>query len=278
MNDESKNELHVINKGILYIDEDDENEKVVNTAEIIKKIKNAKPVQRINGVIVSDDETVKSKSVANEANTFFVTENIPKNDVKQKEAPKTSDANHQEKKYEITSIAMRVTAQGRGFVGYRIRALKDFGDIRKGDIGGCVQRETNLSQKGNSWIYPGAIAAGFSRVEGDAVVSEGSVIFDRAKIYGNARVSGPNTAIGGKCEVYGNALVTTSSVMDKSKIYGHAIVENSDILGSTYVYENAVVHNAWAEDEVIRGDAIFFERMIAPNGYTFQPEPDEIEW
>jgi len=39
---------------------------------------------------------------------------------------------------------------------YRIRALKDFGDVKKGDIGGYIQSKSNLSQEGNVWIYDAA--------------------------------------------------------------------------------------------------------------------------
>lgn len=63
------------------------------------------------------------------------------------------------------------TYQGRTL--YRIRALKTFtttsgGIIREGDLGGYVQSEKNLDQKGNSWIFKGAIAMDDARVLNDA--------------------------------------------------------------------------------------------------------------
>ena len=30
---------------------------------------------------------------------------------------------------------------------YRIEALKDFSDVKKGDIGGCIEKGENLSQE-----------------------------------------------------------------------------------------------------------------------------------
>ena len=36
---------------------------------------------------------------------------------------------------------------------YRIRALKQFGDVRKGELGGYIEHEGNLSQTGFSWVY-----------------------------------------------------------------------------------------------------------------------------
>ena len=46
------------------------------------------------------------------------------------------------KKYELTDITM--TYEGRTL--YRIRASKDFSDVKKGDLGGWVSNEYNLSQ------------------------------------------------------------------------------------------------------------------------------------
>ena len=37
----------------------------------------------------------------------------------------------------------------RGRTIYRIEALKDFGDVKKGDLGGWIEKELNLSGKGN---------------------------------------------------------------------------------------------------------------------------------
>ncbi|MDE5977041.1 MAG: hypothetical protein K2G70_01045 [Turicibacter sp.] len=31
---------------------------------------------------------------------------------------------------------------------YRIRALRDFGDVKQGDVGGYIEKEENLSHEG----------------------------------------------------------------------------------------------------------------------------------
>ena len=43
-----------------------------------------------------------------------------------------------EKKYEL------IPSDREGF--YRVKALRDFNDVKKGDIGGYIQTENNLSQ------------------------------------------------------------------------------------------------------------------------------------
>ena len=35
---------------------------------------------------------------------------------------------------------------------YRIKALKDFGNVKAGDLGGYIERKENLSQEGNCWV------------------------------------------------------------------------------------------------------------------------------
>ena len=72
----------------------------------------------------------------------------------------------------------------------RIRALIDFGDVKKGDIGGKIDNYDNLSQEGDCWVYHNAQVRGNAKVRVDAKVS------GNAKVYGDARVSG-------EVEVYG---------------------------------------------------------------------------
>ena len=67
---------------------------------------------------------------------------------------------------------------------YRIRALKNFGTVKAGDIGGYIEKEENLSQKGNCWVYDNAKVRGNARVYGNALV------YKNARVYGDAYVSG----------------------------------------------------------------------------------------
>ena len=54
-----------------------------------------------------------------------------------------------EKKYKLTEETINID----DVTLYRIEALKDFGDIQKGDKGGFVENEDNLSQEGDCWVY-----------------------------------------------------------------------------------------------------------------------------
>ena len=72
------------------------------------------------------------------------------------------------KKFELTSE----TKIHFGLTLYRIRALVDFSFIKKGELGGFVEKEENLSQvSGNAWVYGDARVSGNARVYGNALVS-----------------------------------------------------------------------------------------------------------
>ena len=92
---------------------------------------------------------------------------------------------------------------------FRIKALKDFEDVKKGDLGGLVSGEHNLSQQGKCWVYNNArvfgnaIVFGNAKIYGNAIVFEDARVFGNAIIYGNARVFG-NTVIFGNAEVFGD--------------------------------------------------------------------------
>ena len=53
---------------------------------------------------------------------------------------------------------------------FRVVALKDFGNVKKGDIGGFIEKEENLSQEGLCWVYDNALICEGARVSDNARV------------------------------------------------------------------------------------------------------------
>ena len=70
------------------------------------------------------------------------------------------------KKYELT----KETKVIGGKTLFRIRALRSFGDIKAGDLGGFIENERNLSHEGNAWVGDNAQVGGNAQVSGDAWV------------------------------------------------------------------------------------------------------------
>ena len=88
-----------------------------------------------------------------------------------------------------------------GTVLYRIKALKDFGDVRKGQLGGYIQKEKNLSHENNAWVYTGAKVYGNAEVYGNAIIFGNAVInnnTDYIVLQGFGSESRPTTFV--KCK------------------------------------------------------------------------------
>lgn len=146
------------------------------------------------------------------------------------------------KKYKLTDETINLN----GATLYRIEALKDFGEIKKGDKGGFIESENNLAHEGNAWVSDNA------HVYGDACV------FDNARVYNNAFVSGyaqvyGNARVYGNAWLYGNARVCGYAwVADNARVYGDAnVCDDSSVFGSACIYDNAHVYG----DALVRGYA-----------------------
>ena len=121
---------------------------------------------------------------------------------------------------------------------YRVKALRDFNDVKKGDIGGYVEGEKTLSQLGDCWIYDNAI------VSDNAQVCNNARVYDNAKVYGNAEVCD-------NVQIFDNAFVLDNvQVWDNARVCGKAIVcdnarvyDNAEIGGKARVYDNAQIYD-----------------------------------
>ena len=134
------------------------------------------------------------------------------------------------KKYKLTDETINLN----GATLYRIEALKDFSEIKKGDKGGFIESEDNLSQEGNAWVYDNAC------VYDNAFVTDDALVYDNARVYGNARL-------------YDNTRVCDYAwVADNARVCGNAnVCDDSSVFGSACVYDNARVYG----DALVRGYA-----------------------
>ena len=74
----------------------------------------------------------------------------------------------------------------------RIIALKrlgEFDQVVKGDRGGLIEKEENLSQEGDCWVFEDAQVSGNAQVYEDAFILESACVSGNAKVYGNAWVT-----------------------------------------------------------------------------------------
>lgn len=148
---------------------------------------------------------------------------------------------------------------------HRIQAVRDFGDVKCGDIGGWIESEENLSHEGDCWVSDDAMVYCNAQVCDDAVVSQNAIIYETACVCESAKVYG-------KSYIYGNATISgNAKVFDKAQIFGEACVTEDAqcfhmsivqgqavIIGNAKVGDNArILDNTFISDNtIIGGDAI----------------------
>lgn len=168
-------------------------------------------------------------------------------------------------KYRLTEETLEV----RGHILHRIVALKDFSNVKKGDLGGFIEKEINLSQEGNCWIYDEAAVYNSAEVRDDAIVRNYADISDAAMVFGNAKVHNhvriwdnarvySNAAIYGNTKIYNYAEVGgDANVSDDVRIFNSAVVlDHVTVYGCAKVGKNAAVYG----NAVIKGNAVIESR------------------
>ena len=122
-------------------------------------------------------------------------------------------------KYELTCEKKQIgKSLFKSVTVYRIRALRDFRDVKRGDKGGWVEGPHNLAQEGDCWIYDDAAAYDSARIidnaqlrekataYGSAILRGDSVVRERARIFEHA-VIGDHMILAGAARAYGDALI-----------------------------------------------------------------------
>ena len=188
-----------------------------------------------------------------------------------------------EKKYELLKERY-IEHEGRTL--YRIRALKDFGNIKTGDIGGYIQSEDNLSHKKNCWVYDDAKVYDNACIYDNAKVFRCAEVYNYAKIRDDAEVNG-NAKIYGKAriydyslicghaEVYGNAETCgNAQIYNNAKVYEEAeIYDNAKILGNANIHGNTKVYNyaKIRDNAIVSGNAkIYGCALLYGDAYIYE--------
>ena len=144
-----------------------------------------------------------------------------------------------ERKYELTDETM--IWHGEKTL-HRIKALKDFGNVKKGDIGGYVENESNLWQIGECWIYDDAKVMDRAAVRDNAKIRGKSSIENDAKIYDDADIDGDvlvceNTLVGNSVQLKGTVTVEgLVEIRNNAKVSGDVLINgNACISGEAYI-------------------------------------------
>lgn len=143
------------------------------------------------------------------------------------------------KKYQLTTNTYQIGSH----ILYQIQALIDIPkyNVKKGDLGGYIESEENLSHEKNSWVSQYAKVYQNARVYGNAFVSSAEIsgnvqIFENAKIYSELGIFGNGGGLfDGNAKIYGNARIKTDGIVyvgDDVELFGNTDITNKFYLGS----------------------------------------------
>lgn len=157
-----------------------------------------------------------------------------------------------EKKYKLTDETIEVN----GKTLYRIEALKDFLYVSKGDKGGFIEKEENLSHLGNAWIYSDA------KVFNDAIIFDNAMVYNNAEVFGNAIVHN-NAKVHSSAKIYNYAEICDyASISDNAQICdatirGHVTVRGNTTIVNSEIYDNVIIRDtATIKNTRIFGNAV----------------------
>ena len=125
---------------------------------------------------------------------------------------------------------------------FRVKALKDFNNVKKGDIGGYIQSQNNLSHYGNCWIYDNAVVRDNAKVYGDAKVCDEAIVMDDAKVCGNVQIY-DNAFVSGNAHVFDNVVVIGKAIVcDNARIWGYVVIQgNAVVRGNAIICGDAII-------------------------------------
>lgn len=102
---------------------------------------------------------------------------------------------------------------------WRIQACKDFSDVKKGDFGGLIQKEDNLSHYNNCWIYDNSMVFDSSQVYHNAKILQQSIISNNSLVFNNSVIR-DNSIIKNNSQILGNSIIS-KQIIDYQKIYNN---------------------------------------------------------
>ena len=172
------------------------------------------------------------------------------------------------RKYKLTNTTIRY--MGRKL--YRIKALKDFSDVKKGDLGGWVFSKNNLSQEGDCWIYNNAKCMDNARMYDNSTMFDRSEMHDNTIMYDYSRMHG-NSAMYDYSKMYGNsAMYGYSRMLDYTTMYGNSemhdyskMCDNSEMHEGSKMYNNSIIseHGEMWKNGVLDGDKNLYGKLVS---------------
>ena len=163
------------------------------------------------------------------------------------------------KKYEIL-MDEENTIECEGHILHRIKALRDFNDVREGDIGGYVENENNLSHKGSCWIYDEAKAMDNSRMYDNSIICDYSTMYDNSRMYDNS-IMHDNSIM------FNNSIMCDDSEMhDDSELHGNSAMYNNSIMfDNSSMHDNSIMYDnsEMYGDSTLKNNSRLYGKLVS---------------
>ena len=187
------------------------------------------------------------------------------------------------------------TGEVRRYEGHFLRqiyAISAFGDVKKNEVGGWIQRAENLSEDGLCWVHPDGMVAQHAVVKDDAQVHSG-IVYESAIVEGQAtigdnrfgqqfpRVCG-NARISDKARIRDMAAISGfAKVQDRASVLNYAIIRDDVTLKDmACVFHHAIVfgcatlrdHAFACEHSMIGGTVVLYDHCAVSAHTTLLEE------
>ena len=140
------------------------------------------------------------------------------------------------RKYEMTNITMEFEERTL----YRVRALKNFRNVKAGDLGGWVSGKHNLSQEGDCWIYDEAKCMDNARMYHNSAMYNNAVMCDFSEMHGCSEMHNYSAMLDNSRMYNCSAMYDNSRMYNDSKMYNNSrMFDNSAMHNNTVMLDNS---------------------------------------
>lgn len=142
-----------------------------------------------------------------------------------------------------------------GVTVYRIKALIDFDDIKAGDLGGYIEKESNLQ------VYRSLLNPGWYSRYAELNKVRASWVHYNACVYGDSTV-----CLGGRAKGY--SVICNSYISDDSTIEGSACISDSTVSYKSNIKGNCFICDSELKSTTIKGETSIYIAEIEDSTIT----------
>lgn len=125
---------------------------------------------------------------------------------------------------------------------HQIQAVRSFGEVKAGDIGGFIESESNLSHDGDCWVGFESIIGRQTYVKGNVLIGRYTSVGDQVEIDDNVRI-GDDSVIGRCVRIGADVCIGNNAVIDEIAHIGRSttVGDNVSIGENVRVGENVCI-------------------------------------